>query len=143
MKFSIFSSTAAVVAVVSILAFTCVDASPCSPAGTRSLAERDVWSPPISSPSKGDVWTIGSTVTVSWDASNPPKTVTNNSGRLLLGYLDGTGSENLDIEHPLAQYFDLRDGKVDVSVPNVPSRDSCIVVLLGDSGNASPTFTIA
>ncbi|KAA1469702.1 hypothetical protein DENSPDRAFT_796506 [Dentipellis sp. KUC8613] len=149
-------STIAMIATgVSLLALTSVDAAP-SP---HTLAVRDVWAPAITSPKKDDVWTIGSIVSVQWDTANPPNQVTNYNGRLLLGYMDGSGNENLDTEHPLAQDFDLRDGKVDISVPNVPSKDSYIVVcrslslavvslsncraVIGDSGNSSPEFTIA
>jgi hypothetical protein len=64
------------------------------------------------------------------------------------------------IAHPLAKGFALSDGKVDVVVPNVESKNSYIVAracpftlpsfaavltgltVLGDSGNISPEFTI-
>ncbi|TFY65821.1 hypothetical protein EVG20_g5268 [Dentipellis fragilis] len=133
------STIAMIAAGVSLLALTSVNAAP-SP---HTLVVRDVWAPAITSPKKDDVWTIGSIVSVQWDTANPPQQVTNYNGRLLLGYMDGSGNENLDTEHPLAQDFDLREGKVDISVPNVPSKDSYIVVLIGDSGNTSPEFTIA
>jgi hypothetical protein len=55
-----------------------------------------VWSPPITAPEAGDVWTVGSTLLVSWDASEVPPSAANNTGTLLLGYWDDSG-ENLDI----------------------------------------------
>ncbi|KAI0057793.1 hypothetical protein BV25DRAFT_1830707 [Artomyces pyxidatus] len=107
-----------------------------------SLSTRDVWAPPVETPAEGDVWVVGTTVTVTWDATNPPKRVSNPTGLLLLGHMDSQGSENLDIKHPLVTDFPLSDGKVSVVVPDVPHRDNYIVALLGDSGNISPLFTI-
>ncbi|KAI0050994.1 hypothetical protein FA95DRAFT_1535418 [Auriscalpium vulgare] len=105
-------------------------------------SKRDIWTPPVTYPKKGTSWSAGDTVTVTWDASNPPSRITNPTGQLLLGYLDSKGSENLDLEHPLAEDFPLSNGKVSFHVPSVPARSNYIVVLMGDSGNASPTFKI-
>ncbi|KIY45186.1 hypothetical protein FISHEDRAFT_5943, partial [Fistulina hepatica ATCC 64428] len=105
------------------------------------ISKRDVWDPPITYPTTGTIWDVGSTYTVTWDTSDPPSQVTNYNGELLLGYLED-GSENLMVGDPLAQNFNLTDGSVDITVPDVATRDDYIVVLLGDSGNASPEFTI-
>ncbi|KAF8655828.1 hypothetical protein AX16_002913 [Volvariella volvacea WC 439] len=43
---------------------------------------------------------------------------------------------------PLAEGFMLRDGQVEITVPDFPPRDNYIVVLMGDSGNSSPEFRI-
>ncbi|KIJ27672.1 hypothetical protein M422DRAFT_99715, partial [Sphaerobolus stellatus SS14] len=66
------------------------------------------------------------------------------TGIILLGYLDNNGSydEHLDINDPLARGFPLIAGSVPVIVPNVPPRDTYVVVLIGDSGNISPEFHI-
>jgi len=116
-----------------------------APVVLSSLAERDVWAPKVTSPNAGTTWKIGSSQTVTWDTSNPPSQVSNPVGSLLLGYLnpDGSGGENLDVDHPLAQGFQLTDGSVTVTVPTVDEKDSYIVVLIGDSGNASDEFTIS
>ena len=61
-------------------------------------------------------------------------------------------------EHPLAQNFKLRDGSVDITVPNLPPRTDYLIVckfiskmliisvyifaVMGDSGNTSPQFAI-
>lgn len=55
-----------------------------------------VWSPPITAPEAGDVWTVGSTQLVSWDTNEVPPSAANNTGTLLLGYWDDSG-ENLDV----------------------------------------------
>ncbi|TFY71067.1 hypothetical protein EVG20_g1926 [Dentipellis fragilis] len=49
----------------------------------------------------------------------------------------------LSADNPLADDFDLHSGTVEITVPNVASGTNYIVVLFGDSGNASPQFTIS
>jgi len=116
-----------------------------APIVLSSVSERDVWAPKVTVPDAGTNWKVGSSQTVTWDTSNPPSQVTNPVGTLLLGYLnpDGSGGENLDVDHPLAQNFQLKAGSVTVTVPTVQPKDSYIVVLIGDSGNASNEFTIS
>ncbi|KAI0289174.1 hypothetical protein BC826DRAFT_939318, partial [Russula brevipes] len=97
---------------------------------------RLVVSPHITSPTRSTVWHPGDQVTVTWDTSVIPAEG-DFPGVLLLGQ-----SENLDVEHPLAQDFSLRAGSVELTVPDVTLGSNYIVVLLGDSGNASPPFTI-
>ncbi|TFK52278.1 hypothetical protein OE88DRAFT_1657453 [Heliocybe sulcata] len=107
------------------------------------LAARDVWDPPVTSPTSGTVWNVGETQTVTWDTSSPPSEVTSYSGQLVLGYMDpNSAGEHLNLDSPLASGFNLTDGKVSFTVPDVPTRSTYIVVLFGDSGNASPEFTI-
>ncbi|PIL31723.1 hypothetical protein GSI_06427 [Ganoderma sinense ZZ0214-1] len=110
---------------------------------SAALARRDVWSPGILSPNANDVWQAGSVVQIRWDTSSPPAQVTNYMGRILLGHeQDPDGNEHLDFEHPLAQGFNLSQGAVNAIVPYVVSSDDYFVVLYGDSGNRSPSFTI-
>jgi hypothetical protein len=108
------------------------------------LVGREVWAPPITSPQAGTVWSSGSNVTVTWNTSSRPTQVSNPIGSVILGYIlpDGTGGENLDVDHPLAKGFQLDDGQVTFTVPNVASNSNYIVALIGDSGNISPQFTI-
>ncbi|OBZ68973.1 hypothetical protein A0H81_11316 [Grifola frondosa] len=100
-----------------------------------------VFSPPITAPTAGMTWPIGSEQVVTWDTSVVPAGSENQTGLLLLGYLEDN-SEHLDIQHPLANNFPISAGSVQVLVPNVTTRNDYIVVLFGDSGNISPEFTI-
>jgi len=109
---------------------------------TRQLNERDVYSPKILAPDHSDVWKRGSTVKISWDTSHPPQHATNSQGTIYLGHLEGGTNEHLDIDHPLAKDVSLAQGNVEVKVPNVDPGNNYIIVLMGDSGNRSPTFEI-
>ncbi|KAG6330018.1 hypothetical protein ID866_9071 [Astraeus odoratus] len=106
-----------------------------------SIPVRDVVPPPITSPTAGAVWHVGETQLVTWSTANLPVSITNPSGMLVLGYLSNN-SENLMLDSPLATNIPLRAGKVQITVPNVPTRADYIVVLFGDSDSASPEFTI-
>ncbi|KAH9977584.1 hypothetical protein BJV74DRAFT_901563 [Russula compacta] len=105
------------------------------------FVKRIVIDPHITSPDAATVWTPGNDELVTWDTSTVPPTGDYN-GTLLLGY-QTDNSENLDLEHPLAVGFSLRDGSVRVTCPVVSPANNYIVVLMGDSGNASPQFTIS
>ncbi|KAK0221761.1 hypothetical protein IW262DRAFT_1482009 [Armillaria fumosa] len=107
------------------------------------LISRDVISPPITSPTAGAIWTVGQTITVTWNTTviPPASQVTNPIGKIVLGH-QANNSLNLDLDHPLASNFQLTDGQVDITVPDVEPRDDYIIVLFGDSGNTSPEFTI-
>ncbi|KAF9227327.1 hypothetical protein BS17DRAFT_764587 [Gyrodon lividus] len=99
---------------------------------------RDVWVPPITSPTSNTVWTVGCAYTVSWNATQPPSQVTNPQGQVYLRQGNATQA------NPIAQGFLLSAGQVNVIVPEdtQPGND-WMVVLFGDSGNWSPLFTIA
>ncbi|KAG1872398.1 hypothetical protein DFJ58DRAFT_652151 [Suillus subalutaceus] len=100
------------------------------------------WSPTILCPTQFTIWPRGSTQTVTWETDNIPEEKLNSTGLLLLGYM-ANNSENLDIKHPLAVNFPIINGEVTVTVPeNATVRGNAIVVLFGDSGNASPEFAI-
>ncbi|KAJ7486046.1 hypothetical protein B0H11DRAFT_1904557 [Mycena galericulata] len=107
------------------------------------LARRSVYSPPITKPDSSTKWAVGTEVDVTWSTSNAPQSITNREGKIVLGYLEaGDPSEHLDLAHPLAQGFDIMDGHQAITVPHVPSGSNYIIVLMGDSGNRSPEFTI-
>ncbi|KAK0501607.1 hypothetical protein EDD18DRAFT_742501 [Armillaria luteobubalina] len=96
---------------------------------------RDVYDPHITSPNANTVWIVNTTQTVTWDTSNPPAQITNPIGSILLrkdGFTFLT----------LASGFDILLGKFEVTVPDVTKSSKYIVVLMGDSGNFSPEFTI-
>ncbi|KAF9646286.1 hypothetical protein BDM02DRAFT_255343 [Thelephora ganbajun] len=103
-----------------------------------NLAARDVWAPKILYPTTNTVWHVGETHHVKWALDQKPVNVTNPIGTVFL-----SKNGRLDIDHPLAKGFNLTDGKVLVTIAKdtVPGSDYA-VVLLGDSGNASPTFKI-
>ncbi|EIM81626.1 uncharacterized protein STEHIDRAFT_22683, partial [Stereum hirsutum FP-91666 SS1] len=106
-----------------------------------SLVKRIVVDPPITSPDASTVWTVGSSVTVTWNTSVIPPEAQNSTGTLVLGF-QTSDSENLQLDDPLAKGFLLTDGSVQITVPDVTEKSNYIVVLFGDSGNASPEFTI-
>ncbi|GLB45468.1 putative ser-Thr-rich glycosyl-phosphatidyl-inositol-anchored membrane family protein [Lyophyllum shimeji] len=121
-----------------LLAVTTIT-SHASPVAEQSLL---VWNPRILSPKANMLWLAGSKHTVTWDTTNIPREKIGSTGLILLGY-DGTESENLDIEHPLATGFRIDRGSTTVVVPrNLTARDDYFIVLFGDSGNTSPKFKI-
>ncbi|KAI0289172.1 hypothetical protein BC826DRAFT_1032883 [Russula brevipes] len=101
---------------------------------------RLVVNPHITSPTESTVWHPSDQVTVTWDTSIIPAEG-NFPVMLVLGHPEDD-SENLDVNHPLAQDFSLRASSVEFTVPDVKPMSNYIVVLFGDSGNASPPFTI-
>lgn len=104
---------------------------------------REVYSPPVTSPDASTIWDIGSIEQVTWDTSSIPKSITNSKGKLVLGYVNNGTDEHLDLDHPLAEGFEITQGFVQVVVPNVKPANDYIVVLFGDSGNRSPAFNIS
>lgn len=102
---------------------------------------RDVVDPPITSPTAGTAWHVGEKQLVTWSTVGLSSNVTNPAGMLVLGYMYNN-SENLMLNSPLATNINYADGQVLITVPNVETREDYIVVLFGDSGNASPEFTI-
>jgi len=111
---------------------------------TDALEGRDVWNPRILAPKSSTIWKAGSSVVVKWDTSNPPKSITNREGKIVLGYMqDDNNSEHLFLDKPLATGFDIMQGSQKVTVPDMPPSDNYFLVLFGDSGNRSPgKFTI-
>ncbi|KAG7442979.1 uncharacterized protein BT62DRAFT_343253 [Guyanagaster necrorhizus] len=107
------------------------------------LQELIVWSPTITSPTSSTNWCAGTPLNVTWDMMGMPEDGKNSTGLLLLGH-QTQDSENLDIHHPLANGFPLSRGWVFCTMPNdTAPRSDYIVVLFGDSGNASPRFNVS
>jgi len=105
------------------------------------LLEREVFDPPITFPKAGNVFKAGQTITVKWDTSSLPKD-TPNKGEIVLGHLT-EGSENLDVDHPLASDFLLTAGSQKITFPsNLETKTNYILDLFGDSGNISEEFTV-
>jgi len=112
----------------------------------QTFDKRIVVDEKITSPSATTIWHTGQKgVNVTWEVTPD---ATGYNGNLLLGWLFANYTEDPN-EHlsatPLATGFPLSAGSVSFDIPcsaDIPSRDSYIVVLMGDSGNASPQFTI-
>jgi hypothetical protein len=64
-------------------------------AAIAARSELIVFSPHITSPSPGVTWPVGSQQTVQWDTSAIPVEGRNYTGFILLGFNNGTESENL------------------------------------------------
>ncbi|KIL62000.1 hypothetical protein M378DRAFT_13092 [Amanita muscaria Koide BX008] len=110
--------------------------------GLQERNELIVWRPSITGPTQDVVWPAGSTQKVTWNTADMPPEKQGSSGLILLGHA-GNNSENLDIYHPLAHDFPISQGWVDVTIlSDTAPRDDYFVVLFGDSGNTSPSFSI-
>ncbi|KAI0741472.1 hypothetical protein C8Q80DRAFT_138283 [Daedaleopsis nitida] len=70
------------------------------------------------------------------DTSNPPANITNTIGTITLR----KGGQVTPVV--VAQGFPIASGRVEVAVPAVISGTDYQLVLIGDSGNVSPDFTI-
>ncbi|SAM02294.1 hypothetical protein [Absidia glauca] len=110
---------------------------------TLSLAI--VLNPQITSPSADTKWRAGDTRTVTWDTENVtggpiPEGM---KGTIKLGYLDPKDGPNEHLNWDLGSGFDLNKGSFVVTLPSeLETKRTYIIVLMGDSGNASPQFTI-
>ena len=71
-----------------------VTASPAAAVIRRS--EDIVFTPQITEPTNGTIWVAGTTQEVMWDTSRIPKSGENYTGTIMLGFDNGTGSENLN-----------------------------------------------
>ncbi|KAF8491758.1 hypothetical protein JB92DRAFT_3005437, partial [Gautieria morchelliformis] len=107
-----------------------------------TLQLRDVFSPPILIPNAATVWFAGQhhniLTMIPRDASNPPKSISNIASIMLK-----TAVASDWIPLTLVEGFSLLDGSHEIVVPtNVTSRNDWEIVLLGDSGDVIPAFTI-
>lgn len=112
-------------------------------ASALPLAPRDVFVPPVTYPHAGTVWQMGARHNVTWSTAGAPVNITNSVGMIVLAqngetFVDGAGGLN----HPIAQGFNIRTGRIEITVPYVPPANNYQLVLFGDSGNYSPKFTI-
>ncbi|KAH8110484.1 hypothetical protein DFH11DRAFT_1880544 [Phellopilus nigrolimitatus] len=109
-----------------------------------ALQPRDVWAPRVTYPVFGTVWSVGERYNVTWDLTSEPKQITNPTGQIWLRkdgltLSQGPGST----QDPLASGFNLTDGHVEITVPDIAPDSDYELVLFGDSGNFSPNFTIS
>lgn len=97
----------------------------------------EVFVPPVTYPHAKTVWRAGEHHNVTWDITDAPKQISNS-----LGYIFLRHAGKIDLAHPLAEKFDILKGHQHVKVPHVAPGHDYQIVLLGDSGNWSPKFTI-
>lgn len=95
-------------------------------------------------PTANTVWIAGEKVEVIWDTSVISGQFADKKGSILLGYeKQGDEGYHLNVENPLADGFMLSKGSQSFTLPSkLTTKHSYFVVLLGDSGNKSPNFTI-
>jgi hypothetical protein len=112
-----------------------------------TLASAIVINPKINVPNEGTQWRGGQTVTIQWDTnyfdgtSNVP-IPDGYKGTIKLGYLEGD-DYNEHLFWDLATGFALNAGAQSVTLPtDLETRNGYIVVLMGNSGNASKRFRI-
>lgn len=106
-----------------------------------------VINPKINKPDAGTSWRAGQQVTIQWDTTyfdgtgNVP-IPDGYKGAIKLGYLEGD-DYNEHLLWDLASDFPLNAGAQSVTLPNdLVTRNGYIIVLMGNSGNASPKFRI-
>ncbi|KAJ7438629.1 hypothetical protein B0H11DRAFT_1799516 [Mycena galericulata] len=102
---------------------------------TTGPAPLDVFTPPITFPTAGTVWASNTQQNVTWDASGAPASISNQA--MLMLRKGGVTAPFI-----LAKGFDLRAGTLAITVPYVLGDSDYQLVLFGDSGDFSPTFTI-
>ncbi|PKI82703.1 hypothetical protein MVES1_003933 [Malassezia vespertilionis] len=108
----------------------------------EGLVARTVYAPKITYPKKSTEWRAGTHVHITWSVSDIPDDVKGTKGMVKLGHLD-PNDPGEHLANTLAKGFPITDGRVGFELPdNLEERDDYIVVLFGDSGNASPEFTI-
>ncbi|KZT73856.1 hypothetical protein DAEQUDRAFT_808036 [Daedalea quercina L-15889] len=104
---------------------------------TPTLVARDVWDPEILTPNAYTVWLTGQKYNVTWNTADAPVNITNPIGTVVLG------KDRIQNQGVLASNFSITLGSIEITVPEdlEPGFDY-FIVLYGDSGNASPQFTI-
>lgn len=115
-----------------------------------TLANAIVINPHITTPNSGTKWRSGQTVTIKWDTtyteygSTTPIPIPDNlQGTIKLGYLENGDEYNEHLFWDLATGFKLNAGSQTVTLPSdLETRTGYIIVLMGNSGNASPKFKI-
>ncbi|KAI7901986.1 uncharacterized protein BX663DRAFT_404001, partial [Cokeromyces recurvatus] len=117
-----------------------------------SLTSALVINPKITVPNSHTKWRAGNTYIVKWKTtyqdygSNKAIPIPDDyKGTIKLGYLDERKdpyNEHL-LWDDLASGFKLNAGSQTITLPSdLETKTSYIIVLMGDSGNASPKFTI-
>lgn len=103
--------------------------------------EAIIVNPRIIIPTNETIWYAGCDADIAWDTLQIVPNVTETHGPIMLGFIVPL-SINEHLFFTLVPDTDLTTGSAHITVPNVPTRNDYIVVVFGDSGNASPLFTI-
>jgi len=114
---------------------------------TLPLFRRDVFVPPILYPTKTTVWRVGEEYHVIWNITSPPAQISNPFGQI---YLRKGGEQGLtDLGNLLMGDFHISAiDRIKITVPAryrdepLTTGDDYRIVLMGNSGNWSPEFTI-
>ncbi|KIJ36379.1 hypothetical protein M422DRAFT_102442, partial [Sphaerobolus stellatus SS14] len=107
---------------------------------TPTPAALDVFDPPIIKPDAHTVWHAGTqhnsmTFYICRDTSTAPAQITNPIGSVILRTLNSILN--------ISSGFSILDGSHRIQLPaDLPTRKDYMIVLFGDSGNTSPSFTI-
>lgn len=113
-----------------------------------SLVQAIVINPTINVPNANTKWRAGGTFVVKWETTynDGEKQVAIPSGQkgyIKLGYLENDDPYNEHLLWDLASDFNLDSGAQSITLPSdLETKRTYIIVLMGDSGNASPKFTI-
>ncbi|CEP11853.1 hypothetical protein [Parasitella parasitica] len=115
-----------------------------------SMASALVINPKITTPNSGTKWRAGQTYVVKWETTYNDGTgkqvpiPSEYKGTIKLGYLEKNDPYNEHLKFgDLAKDFALNAGSQTITLPaDLETKTSYIIVLMGNSGNASPKFTI-
>ncbi|GAA5808996.1 hypothetical protein MFLAVUS_002396 [Mucor flavus] len=113
-----------------------------------TLASAGAINPKINVPNSGTKWSAGQTVTIQWDVTYFDGTGTvpipeAAIGTLKLGYLEDGDEYNEHLFWDLDTGFKLASGARSITLPaDLETKTSYIIVLMGNSGNASAKFYI-
>jgi hypothetical protein len=113
-----------------------------------SLVQAIVINPTITVPNANTKWRAGGTFVVKWettynDGEKQVAIPSAQKGYIKLGYLENDDPYNEHLLWDLASDFNLDSGAQSITLPSdLETKRTYIIVLMGDSGNASPKFTI-
>jgi hypothetical protein len=112
-----------------------------------AVASALVINPKITTPNAATKWRAGEKYTVKWDTTffngeEEEDIPDNYEGRIKLGYLVGDDL-NEHLNWDLASGFKLNSGSQNITLPDdLETKRDYIIVVMGNSGNASPRFFI-
>lgn len=106
------------------------------------LVERIVYNPTITAPTSGQSFPAGSKTTVTWSVDGLPDSLKDSKVEIRLGYAPSKDDPGYHEKWELG-HFPIQDAKAEVTLPSdLEPRSDYLFVVLGDSGNFSPHFTV-
>jgi len=124
-------------AILQLISLVSVGATPIS----TTPQSREVFVPHILTPDEDTVWHAGQMVNVTWDTSDAPSPTHIINEALIVLHIRPFSDAFEPVT--MAANFSLTTGFQEVQVPwSASTNNSYAIVLFGDSGNWSPTFTI-